>query len=236
MVRGCRRRFLSLLRTWPSYAAGHGPAGCRPCSSSGPASCSWPPMVWPTPRSPSVWAFRAQLSSPAAAATCTAGWLGSLIGPGQVGRRPCAGLTGLRSSPPPPGVPGLPQAGRPGLPAPAAAGDLRQLRHPQAPQGACLAGHAPAHPAALHGDLGVVAEPGRGVLLDRGASGAAPRQLRRRDRPHRRHRRFCVAWNHHCQPFAWTKPANEILAKLNRQNTSAADSWPPQGPSAKLGA
>jgi hypothetical protein len=55
-------------------------------------------MVWPTPRSPSVWAFRAQLSSPAAAATCTAGWLGSLIGPGQVGRRPCAGLTGLRSS------------------------------------------------------------------------------------------------------------------------------------------
>ena len=98
MVRGCRRRLLSLLRTWPSDAAGHGPAGCRPCSSSVPASCSWPPMVWPTPRSPSVWAFRAQLSSPAAAATCTAGWLGSLIGPGQVGRRPCAGLTGLRSS------------------------------------------------------------------------------------------------------------------------------------------
>jgi transposase len=29
--------------------------------------------------------------------------------------------------------------------------------------------------------------------------------------------RFCVAWNQHCQPFAWTKPANEILAKLNRQ-------------------
>jgi hypothetical protein len=81
----------------------------------------------------------------------------------------------------------------------------------------CLAGHAPAHPAALHADLGVVAEPSRGVLLDRGASGAAPRQLRQRDRPHRRHRRFCVAWNHHCQPFAWTKPANEILAKLNRQ-------------------
>ena len=29
--------------------------------------------------------------------------------------------------------------------------------------------------------------------------------------------RFCVAWNHHCQPFALTKPPNEILAKLNRQ-------------------
>ena len=28
---------------------------------------------------------------------------------------------------------------------------------------------------------------------------------------------FCVAWNHYCQPFAWTKPANEILAKLEGQ-------------------
>jgi hypothetical protein len=29
--------------------------------------------------------------------------------------------------------------------------------------------------------------------------------------------RFCAAWNQHCQPFAWTKPANEILAKLKGQ-------------------
>jgi transposase len=55
-------------------------------------------VAWPTPRSPSVWAFRAQLSSPAAAATRAAGWLGSLIGPCRVGRRPCAGLTGPRYS------------------------------------------------------------------------------------------------------------------------------------------
>jgi transposase len=34
--------------------------------------------------------------------------------------------------------------------------------------------------------------------------------------------RFCAAWNQHCQPFVWTKPANEILAKLNRQTASAA--------------
>jgi transposase len=34
-------------------------------------------------------------------------------------------------------------------------------------------------------------------------------------------RRFCAAWNQHCQPFAWTKPADELLAKLNRHATSA---------------
>src|SRR3954462_4795421 len=35
--------------------------------------------------------------------------------------------------------------------------------------------------------------------------------------------RFCAAWNQHCQPFAWPKPADEILAKLNRQTTSATE-------------
>ena len=28
--------------------------------------------------------------------------------------------------------------------------------------------------------------------------------------------RFCAAWNQHCQPLAWTKPADDILARLNR--------------------
>ena len=35
--------------------------------------------------------------------------------------------------------------------------------------------------------------------------------------------RFCRNWNEHCQPFTWTKPADEILAKLNRQTTSATE-------------
>ena len=35
--------------------------------------------------------------------------------------------------------------------------------------------------------------------------------------------RFCQSWNEHCQPFSWTKPADEILAKLNRQTTSATE-------------
>jgi hypothetical protein len=34
-------RFPSPLKTWPSCADGPGPAGCRPCSRSGLASCSW---------------------------------------------------------------------------------------------------------------------------------------------------------------------------------------------------
>jgi transposase len=35
--------------------------------------------------------------------------------------------------------------------------------------------------------------------------------------------RFCQSWNEHCQPFSWTKPADEILAKLNRKDTSATE-------------
>ena len=35
--------------------------------------------------------------------------------------------------------------------------------------------------------------------------------------------RFYRSWNQHCQPVAWTKPAEEILAKLNRQTTSATE-------------
>jgi hypothetical protein len=33
--------------------------------------------------------------------------------------------------------------------------------------------------------------------------------------------RFCAAWNERCQPFSWTKSAGEVLAKLDRQTTSA---------------
>src|SRR3954447_13155468 len=46
------------------------------------------------------------------------------------------------------------------------------------------------HPgaAALHADLGFLAEPGGGVLLDHHPAGAAPRQLPRRRRADRRHR------------------------------------------------
>ena len=32
--------------------------------------------------------------------------------------------------------------------------------------------------------------------------------------------RFCDGWNQRCQPFTWTKNADQILTKLKRQNTS----------------
>jgi hypothetical protein len=33
-------------------------------------------------------------------------------------------------------------------------------------------------------------------------------------------RAFIDGWNDRCHPFLWTKPADQILAKANRQNTS----------------
>jgi hypothetical protein len=35
--------------------------------------------------------------------------------------------------------------------------------------------------------------------------------------------RFCDGWNQRCQPFAWSKDADQILARLNRQTTPARD-------------
>jgi hypothetical protein len=50
-----------------------------------------------------------------------------------------------------------------------------------------LAWPPPPRPVALHPDLRLVVEPGRGVLLDRGTSSASPRRLRQRRRPGRCH-------------------------------------------------
>jgi hypothetical protein len=36
-------------------------------------------------------------------------------------------------------------------------------------------------------------------------------------------RRFCDGWNQRCQPFAWTKDADQILGKLKGSTTSAAN-------------
>ena len=65
---------------------------------------------------------------------------------------------------------------------------VRQLRHPQPPGRAGLAGEAPADHAALHADVGVVAEHGGGLLLDHHPAGHPPRQLHLGQGPHRRHR------------------------------------------------
>jgi len=97
------------------------------------------------------------------------------------------GYRDLHRAPPPPGVRRLPQAGRRRLPTPRAARGGRQLRHRQAPGGPGLASPSPTGAPALHPDLGLLAQPGRGVLLDPHPPGPAPRQLPHRRRPHRRH-------------------------------------------------
>ena len=36
-------------------------------------------------------------------------------------------------------------------------------------------------------------------------------------------RKFINGWNDRCQPFVWTKTADQILAKANRQKNSPTD-------------
>src|SRR6266545_1167814 len=96
-----------------------------------------------------------------------------------------------------------------------------QLRHPQAPAGPGLAGQPSPRPPALHPDLRVLAKPGRGVLS------IIERQALRRgnfagvDELVTAIRRFCDGWNQRCEPFSWTKDADQILATRNRWHTSA---------------
>ena len=63
----------------------------------------------------------------------------------------------------------------------------RQLRHSQASRGRGLAGQASAHHPALHADLGLLAEPRRGLLQHHHPAGHPPRQLRQRQGPGGRH-------------------------------------------------
>ncbi len=82
-----------------------------------------------------------------------------------------------------PEVPGLPAPGRSDLSAPPLARRLQQPGHPQASGGARLARAPPSGDPALHADLGIVAEPGRGLLLDHHPPGATSGQLPDRGRP-----------------------------------------------------
>ena len=74
------------------------------------------------------------------------------------------------------------------LSAGAAAHRLRQLRYSYAPGGTGLADQAPPDHAALHADVRVVAEHGRGFLRHHHPAGHPPRQLHLGRRPDRRHR------------------------------------------------
>jgi transposase len=75
--------------------------------------------------------------------------------------------------------------------------------------------HGPLHP-----DLGLLAEPGRGLVRHHRAPGHPPRHLQSVKDLNAKIRAFVDGWNDRCHPFVWTKTADEILKKANRQTTS----------------
>jgi DDE superfamily endonuclease len=76
-----------------------------------------------------------------------------------------------------------------------------------------LAGSPPADHPALQADLGLVAQPGRGVLLDSHPPGPAPRHLPTGADLIAAIQRFIDAWNDRCAPFIWTKDPDTVIAK-----------------------
>ena len=76
-----------------------------------------------------------------------------------------------------------------------------------------MAGAQPAHPSALHPHLGAVAEHGEiffGIItrqaIRRGTFGSVKDLIAAIET-------FIDGWNERCEPFVWTKTADEILAK-----------------------
>ena len=75
-----------------------------------------------------------------------------------------------------------------------------------------LAGPQPADHDALHPDLRLLAEPGRDLLRDHHPPSHPPRQLRPPSATSSTpSRRFIDGWNERCEPFIWTKNADNIL-------------------------
>ena len=110
---------------------------------------------------------------------------------------------------------------RPRLSEGAPARGLRQLHHPQAPGGSGLAGQAPTHPNALHPDLGQLAEHGRDLLRDHHPAGDPARHFTSVTDLVAAIGTFIDGWNERCQPFVWTKTADETLAHSKpRKRTS----------------
>ena len=139
------------------------------------------------------------------------------VATGKVDRR-------LPTPAPPPGVP-APSSSR--SPRPTRGVQLHLVcdnyathKHPAVK--AWLAQQPADHPA-LHPDLGVLAEHGRDLLRDHHPPGHPPRHLRLASRDLiDAISRFIDGWNERCQPFIWTKTADEILTKATRKPTSDA--------------
>jgi hypothetical protein len=84
-----------------------------------------------------------------------------------------------------------------------------------------VAGAQQAGQAALHADVGVVDEPGRGVLFTHPRQAIHRGGLASVDDLIAAIRRFINAWNERCAPFVWTKDAEEILTKINTKTSPA---------------
>ena len=69
----------------------------------------------------------------------------------------------------------------------------------------------------------VLDEPGRGLVRHHRTPSHPPRHLRLRHATSTtKIRAFINGWNDRCHPFVWTKTADQILKKANRQTTSVA--------------
>ncbi len=96
-----------------------------------------------------------------------------------------------------------------------------QLRRAQTRRGPRLAGSQPAHPCALHTDVGILddlVEVWFGIIERQAIHRGTFRSVRELNT---RIRSFIDGWNDRCHPFVWTKTADKILTKADRQTTSA---------------
>jgi hypothetical protein len=71
----------------------------------------------------------------------------------------------------------------------------------------------PQDPYPLHPDLGIVAEPCRGVVRHYRTPSYPPGRVSLRPRPHDQDPGVHHGWNGRCQPFVWIKTAEQILTK-----------------------
>ena len=127
----------------------------------------------------------------------------------------------MRCPPPPPGVPRVPQADRPRLPTPALhliCDNYATHKHPT------VRGWLASHPRI---QLHFTPTSASWLNLVEVFFAIIERQaLRRGDFASIEELvaaigRFCHGWNQRCQPFTWTKDADQLLATLNGGNSTA---------------
>ena len=92
----------------------------------------------------------------------------------------------------------------------------RQLRRPQAAQGAGLARPPSALDLPLHPDLVLLAQRRRGLLRQAHQAPTEARRLPLRRRPPGRHQPLLDEANHDPKPFVWTADPDKIIAAVNR--------------------